>query len=147
MNLPRRVNTGLLSFRSTSRPLGDSLDKEVEDRLGCLLSLGACDAPARKMAVDIHPGKAIDQRPPGDLDPLEIRRPELPRRKGFRQRPLGQPDQFVIVAADRDRPVVIEKAAAGDDLEMGRGAHRPAQISEPEAAKAAEWIAGGGSGQ
>src|SRR5881397_1746161 len=98
MNLPRRVNTETPSLRSASRPLGDSLDKEVEDRLGGLLGLGACDAPARKMAVDIHPGKAIDQRPAGDLDPLEIRRPELPRRKGFRQRALGQLDQFGIVA-------------------------------------------------
>src|SRR2546429_8112956 len=130
MNLPRRVNTGTLS-----RPLGDSLDKEVEDRLGGLLGLGACDAPARKMAVDIHPGKAIDQCPAGDLDLLEVHSAELARRKGFPERPLGQPDQFVIVAADRDRPVMIEKAAAGDDLEIGRVTHRPAQVSEAEAAK------------
>ena len=62
------------------------------------------------MAVDIHPGKAIDQRPPGDLDLLEVRRPELARRKGLRKRPLGQFDQFGIVAADGGRLVVIEIA-------------------------------------
>ena len=46
------------------------------------------------MAVDIHPGKAIDQRPPGDLDLLEVRWSQLTRREGFRQRLPGQLDQF-----------------------------------------------------
>ena len=63
------------------------------------------------MAVDIHPGKAIDQRPPGDLDLLEVRRPDLAGRKGLGERPLGQFDQFRIVATNGDRPVMIKKAA------------------------------------
>ena len=95
---------------TASQRLGDPLDEEIEDRLGGPLGLGAGHPPARKMAVDIHPGKAIDQRPPGDLDLLEVRRSQLARRKGFRQRPLGQFDQFGIVAADGGRPVMIEKA-------------------------------------
>src|SRR5260370_32336008 len=37
---------------------------------------------------------------------------------------------------------VIEEPAAGNDLEMGRVAHRPAQVSEPQAAKARQRIAG-----
>src|SRR5258705_11560716 len=107
MNLPSRVNMGLPSFRGASRPLGNALDEKVEDGLGGLLGLGACDAPARKMAVDIHPGKAINQCPAGDLDLLEVLGAELSRRKGFRQRPLGQLDQFGIVAADSGRPAAI----------------------------------------
>ena len=121
--------------------------KEIEDRLGGLLGLAGGHPPARKMAVDIHPGKAIDQRPAGDLDLLEVHGAQLTRRKGLRQRLLGQLDQFGIVAADGDRPVMIEQPAAGDDLEMGRVAHRPAQIGEPQAAKAAKRIAGRRLGQ
>src|SRR5438094_3081847 len=151
MNLPpgqhRRVNTGNVipgreanpesrdsGFDASHRPgmtasgFGDALDEEVEDRLSGLLGLGTSDAPARKMAVDIHPSKAIDQRPAGDLDLLEVRRPELTRRKRFRQRAFGQLDQFGVVATYGGRLVVIEKAAAGDDLEMGRVAHRPAPV-------------------
>ena len=41
------------------------------------------------------------------------------------------------------RAVMIEQAARGNDLEMGRVAHRPAQIGKPEAAKAAEGVTGG----
>src|SRR4051812_43440518 len=51
--------TGMGSVRS--RPLRNPLDEQIEDRLGGALGLGAGDAPARKMAVDVHPGKAIDQ--------------------------------------------------------------------------------------
>ena len=67
------------------------------------------------MAVDIHPGKAIDQRPPGDLDLLEISGAELPRRKGVRQRLPGQliiPRLSRVGGPGRDR-----KRAAGNDLE------------------------------
>jgi hypothetical protein len=42
-------------------------------------------------------------------------------------------------------PVVIEKTAAGDDLEMGRVAHRPAQIGKPEAAKPRQGSPAGAS--
>ena len=59
------------------------------------------------MAVDIHPGKAINQRPPGDLDLFQVRLSQLARRKGLGQRPPGQFDQFGIVAADGVRLVMI----------------------------------------
>ena len=42
---------------------------------------------------------------------------------------------------------MIEKAAAGDDLEMGRVAHRPAQIGQTQAAKPRQRIAGRRLGQ
>ena len=52
------------------------------------------------MTVDVHPGKAVDQRPAGDLDLLEVDRTELARRKRVRERALGQLDQLGIVAGD-----------------------------------------------
>ena len=58
-----------------------------------------------------------------------------PAAKASASVPLGQSDQFRIVARYSRRLVMIEKAAAGDDLEMGRIAHRPAQIGKPDAAK------------
>ncbi len=46
--------------------------KRSRNRFGGPLGFGADHPPARKMAVDIHPGKAVDQRPAGDQDLLEV---------------------------------------------------------------------------
>ena len=122
------------------RPPGAPLDEEIEDRFRGPLGLGAAYPPARKMTVDVHPGKAIDQRPAGDLHLLEVGRAELARRKRVRQRALGQFDQLGIVMRDAGGVVVVEEPATGDDLEMGRIAHRPAQIGQPQAAEARQRV-------
>ena len=113
------------------------VDEEVEDPFRRPLGLGVRHAPARKMAVDVHPGKAIDQRAAGDLHPLQVRRAQLARCKRLRQRPLGQRDQFGIVPRDAGRLVVIEKAAAGDDLEMGRDCASPSACRRAQGAGSA----------
>ena len=51
---------------------GDAFDEEIEDGFRGALGLGAGDAPAWKMAVDIHPGEAIDQSAAGDLVTLAL---------------------------------------------------------------------------
>ena len=60
-----------------SRTSGDPLDKEVDDRLRRPCGLRACDAPAREMTVDVHSGKAINQRAAGDLDRFQVPGTEL----------------------------------------------------------------------
>ena len=99
-------------------------------------------ATPQKVAVDIHPGKAIDQRAPGDLDLSEVGGAELAGGKGVGKRPLGQRDQLGIVSGNSGHPVMVEQAAGGNDLEMGRVAHRPAQIGKAEGAKATEGVTG-----
>ena len=131
----------------SSGPPRNSLDKEVDDRLGGLFGFGAVHTPARKMPVDVHPRTAIDQRATGDLDLLQVQRAKLAERKRFRQRALGQFDQFGIVGRDPDRFVVIKKAAAGEDFETGRVPRRSAQVRQARAAKARQGIAGRRSGQ
>lgn len=49
------------------RPAGDAFDEEIENAFRGALGVRAGDAPARKMAVDVHPGEAVNQRPAGDL--------------------------------------------------------------------------------
>ena len=66
------------------------------------------DAPARKMTVDVHPGKAVDQRAAGDLDLLQVHWTQLARRKRRGQRVLGQRDQLGIVARYCLGAVMIE---------------------------------------
>ena len=165
MNLPFRGAAGLIwspSFRGAKRTrnlrfrvrcfasprndgglasTGNPLDEQIENRLGGPLGLGAAHPPARKMTVDVHPGEAINQRPAGDLDLFDVARTELARRKRLCERAFGQLDQLGIVAGDAGGFVVVEKPAAGDDLEMGRVAHRPAQIGQAQTAEARQRIA------
>ena len=68
---------------------GDAFDEEIEDAFRGSLGVRSGDAPARKMAVDVHPGEAIDQRAAGDLHPFQVRRAQLPLRKRLRQRASG----------------------------------------------------------
>ena len=62
------------------------------------------------MAVDVHAGKAIDQRAAGKLHLLQIDDPQLPGCEGLGQQAPGQADQFGIVARQFSRPVVVEIA-------------------------------------
>src|SRR5262245_6703352 len=78
MNLPsgksRRVNLWPRlqdAPQRTSGLSGDAGDQEIEDRLCGPLDVVAIPPP-RKVTVDIHPGKAIDQRPSGNLNGLEV---------------------------------------------------------------------------
>ena len=63
---------------------GDTVDKEIEDRFGGLLGIGLGDTPARKMTVDVHPGKAVHQGAAGNLHPFRIRRAQLSLHGGLR---------------------------------------------------------------
>src|SRR6202163_4811550 len=102
------------------RMLCDAFDEEIDDRFRGALGLRVGDAPARKMSVDVHPRKAVNQSAAGDLDLLQIRRAQLALRAGLRQRPLGHADHLAVVPRQLGRLVVIEIPAARDDLEMGR---------------------------
>src|SRR5580693_2075723 len=113
----------------------DAADENVENGLRHAFDLGLSNAPARKVAVDVHAGKAIDKCAAGDLDLLQLARAELALLECIRQHLLGQRDQLGIVARQRGRAIVVEMAAARDDLEMRGVSHGPAQISEAKGAK------------
>lgn len=84
---------------SSGRPgtPGDALDEEVEDRLGGHRRFALRDTPARKVPIDVHAGKAIDQSTAGELDPFQVGRVQLPAGEGFGERGFGQADQLGIV--------------------------------------------------
>jgi hypothetical protein len=90
------------------------------DRLGGSRRLALREDPARKVPVDVHADKAVDQSAAGDLDPSQVGRVQLPVGEGFRQRGFGRADQFGIVPGQSGCPIVIEIPASRDDLEMGR---------------------------
>jgi hypothetical protein len=83
----------------------------------------------------------VDQRAAGDLDPFQVSAAQLSQRERVGQRAAGEADQFGSVPRKFGGLVVFEVAAARDDLEMGRVAHRPAQISETERAKPRQRVA------
>src|ERR1700744_5756593 len=57
--------------------LGNAIDEEIEHRFRSALDLAFRHAPARKMSVDVHAGKTVDQRAAGDLHLLQVRAAEL----------------------------------------------------------------------
>src|SRR3954471_6173432 len=98
-----------------ARTSSDPVDKEIDDRLRDPFRLRPGDAPARKMTVDVHSGKAIDQRAAGNLNRFQVGGAELALRECLGQRPFGQFNQFGIVSRNARVPVVVKKAAAGDN--------------------------------
>ena len=50
----------------------DAADENAENGHRHAFDLGFGDAPAREVTVDVHSGKAIDQRTAGDLDLLQL---------------------------------------------------------------------------
>src|SRR5712691_11984838 len=104
MNLPnseraRQASPGInaLPAGTSVRTSGNARDEQIEDRLGGALGFGYGDTPARKMTVDVHPGKAVNQRAAGDLDPLQVGDAQLAFGERIRQRLLGHADQLGVV--------------------------------------------------
>ena len=91
--------------------------------------------PARKVTVDIHARKAVDQGPAGDLHPLQVGAELALRGASASMRPV-MPISFGIVARHLGRAVVIEMPAARDGLEMRGVTQRPAQIGGRSSADA-----------
>src|SRR6266536_5643927 len=92
LRVPAARASGLASICS------DPVDEEIDDFLGRVRDIGVSDAPTRKVAIDVHARKAVDQRAAGDLRFLQVGRAELTRRKRLRKRAFGQIDQLGIVA-------------------------------------------------
>ncbi len=87
-------------------------------------------------------GEAVDQGAAGDQHQLDITGAQLAPRERIQQRGFGHADDLGIVLGQLGRAAVIKIFAAGDDLEMRRVAHRPAQIGGADGAKPRQRIAG-----
>src|SRR3954468_23924200 len=112
MNLAGNLET------ASTRPLGDAVDEQVDD--GLRSRGGVLDAPTGKVAVDVHAGKAVDQRPAGDLHQLEVTRTQLPPGKGLGQGRFNQADDFGVVPGYIAGGGMVEISASGNHLEMRR---------------------------
>src|SRR5215472_1895114 len=121
--------------------LRNPVDEQVDHGFRHPVDLALRNPPAREMTVDLHPGKAIDQRPAGNLHLLEVGGAKLAPGCGIPKQALCQLDQLGIVARERRRRVVVEMTAGGNDLEMGGVLHCPPQIGQAKGAKALQRIA------
>lgn len=81
--------------------------------LGGTLGLATGDAPARQMAVDVHPRETVNQRAAGDLDLLEVDHPQ--RAAGKASASSG-----IRVADDRDVAAPAARDARGMPPDIGR---------------------------
>src|ERR1700756_20630 len=104
-------------------------DKKVQHRFRRPFDLRLRYAPAREMAVDMHPRKAVDQGTGGDFGSVEIKLAELASCGGLGQEVAGECNQFGIVTRDLGRTVMVEMGARGEDGEMRGFAHCPGQIA------------------
>ncbi len=85
-------------------PRCDALDEQVDDRLGGGLGVGIRHAPARKMTVDVHPRKAVDQRAGRRSHLLQVDRAQLALREASAS---IRPVMSISSALSRDTPAAL----------------------------------------